>query len=145
MQQAAGLPNVRFLPLQPAERFNALLNLADIHLLIQQPRGSHAFMPSKLTGMLASERPVVATGLPGSSLAQVIRECGQMLVAPEPGAIVQAIVALACDPERRKRMGLSGRTYAERYWRKSTVLSDFEHTLEQARDDGSAHDPVRAS
>jgi colanic acid biosynthesis glycosyl transferase WcaI len=33
---ARDLPNVRFLPLQPPERLNALLNLADVHVLPQK-------------------------------------------------------------------------------------------------------------
>src|SRR5437879_3671640 len=58
---ARELPNVRFLPLQPPERLNALLNLADVHALPQKPAVADLVMPSKLIGMLASGRPVVAT------------------------------------------------------------------------------------
>ena len=47
--------NLSFLPLQPADRLNDLLNLADIHLLPQLGGAANLVMPSKLTGMLASE------------------------------------------------------------------------------------------
>ena len=57
------LPNVKLLPLQPAEKLNDLLNLADIHLLPQRADVADLVMPSKLTGMLASGRPVVATAV----------------------------------------------------------------------------------
>ena len=46
MRLSAGLPNIRFLALQPAERLNELLNVADIHLLPQRAevgRSRHAF------------------------------------------------------------------------------------------------------
>src|ERR1035437_4905755 len=56
-----GLPDLPFLPLQPLDRLNDLLNLADIHLLLQRPLASGFLMPSKLAGMLASGRPIVAT------------------------------------------------------------------------------------
>ncbi len=46
--------NLSFLPLQPADRLNDLLNLADIHLLPQLGGAANLVMPSKLTGMLAS-------------------------------------------------------------------------------------------
>ncbi len=55
----AGLSNVRFLDLQPVERLSELLAMADIHLLPQRADAADLVMPFKLTGMLASGRPVV--------------------------------------------------------------------------------------
>ena len=60
------------LPLQPADRLNELLNLADIHLLPQRADAADLVMPSKLTGMMASGRAVLATASPGTQLATVI-------------------------------------------------------------------------
>jgi len=54
--------NVIWIPLQPLERLNDLLNMADIHLLPQRSGAADLLMPSKLTGMLSSGRPVVAYG-----------------------------------------------------------------------------------
>ena len=51
-----GAANVRFLPLQSADRLNELLNLADIHLLPQLGDAADLVMPSKLTGIMASGR-----------------------------------------------------------------------------------------
>jgi len=51
---AAGLANVRFMPLQPAARVSDLLAMADIHLLPQSPDAADLVLPSKLSGMLAS-------------------------------------------------------------------------------------------
>ena len=65
---AQGMPNVRFLNLQPYERLNALLNLADIHLLPQVANAADLVMPSKLKGMFASGRAVIATA-----------ECGKLM------------------------------------------------------------------
>ena len=56
-----GLPNVRHLPLQPMERLNDWLNAADIHLLPQKAEAADLVLPSKLLGILASGRPVVAS------------------------------------------------------------------------------------
>ena len=57
---SSGLNNVRFIPLQPLQELNRLLNLADIHLLPQKPEAADLVMPSKLTGMFASGKPVIA-------------------------------------------------------------------------------------
>src|SRR3546814_1609320 len=61
-----GLPHVAFLGLQPVERLNELLNLADLHLLPQRADAADLVMPSKLGGMLASGRPVIAGAHPGT-------------------------------------------------------------------------------
>src|SRR5207244_12886087 len=91
---ARDLPNVRFLPLQPPERLNALLNLADIHVLPQKPSVADLVMPSKLLGMLASGRPVVVTARQGSELAAVVGQCGVVVPPENPSALAAAIAAL---------------------------------------------------
>ncbi|HEY4135423.1 MAG TPA: glycosyltransferase WbuB, partial [Alphaproteobacteria bacterium] len=73
---ARGLANVRFLPLQPLERLGDLLNLADVHLLPQRADAADLVMPSKLGGMLATGRPVVAGAHPGTQVATAVSDCG---------------------------------------------------------------------
>ena len=77
--QCADLPNVRLLPLQPLERLGDLLNMADVHLLPQLPDVADLVMPSKLTGMLASGRPVLAIADPGTELAHVVTSRGKVV------------------------------------------------------------------
>jgi len=111
---AAGLDNIRFLDLQPAAELNALLNLADIHLLPQLRDAADLVMPSKLVGMLASGRPVIAAAIPGTEIASIVVGCG---IVPEPecaDGFAQSITVLASDAERRNRLGAAGRAYAER-------------------------------
>ena len=67
-----GAANVTMLPLQPYDRLNDLLNAADIHLLPQRPDAADLVMPSKLTGMLASGRPVIATAAAGTQVAMAL-------------------------------------------------------------------------
>jgi colanic acid biosynthesis glycosyl transferase WcaI len=111
---AAGLDNVRFIDLQPASNLNVLLNMADIHVLPQLRGAAELVMPSKLTGMLASGRPVVAAGAPGSEVAGIVVGCG-IVTEPEcADGFAQAISALAKDAERRHSLGAAARDYAER-------------------------------
>jgi putative colanic acid biosynthesis glycosyltransferase WcaI len=126
MKQASGLANVHFLPLQPPEQFNALLNLADIHLLIQEPRAFDAFMPSKLTGMLASGRPVIATFPEDSEVAGTLKGCGVLVAPGNSRALAEAIVAVAENPALRSQMGRVARDRAVALWEKQRVLSTFE-------------------
>jgi colanic acid biosynthesis glycosyl transferase WcaI len=126
---AQELPNVRFLPLQPPERWNALLNLADVHALPQKPAVADLVMPSKLIGMLASGRPVVATVHDGSEVAAVVRQCGIVVPPENPLALAAAIAALSEDAARRKRLGAKARAYASQHFQREAILGDFELRL----------------
>jgi colanic acid biosynthesis glycosyl transferase WcaI len=111
---ARGLDNVRFLDLRPVDELNELLNTADIHLLPQLRGAADLVMPSKLVGMLASGRPVVAAAIPGTEIASIVIGCG-IVTEPEcAGGFAQAITALADDVPRRHRLGQAARAYAER-------------------------------
>jgi colanic acid biosynthesis glycosyl transferase WcaI len=128
-QDYEGLSNVIWLPLQPAARLNELLNLADIHLLIQLAGVADLVMPSKLTGMLASARPVVATAKAGSQIAEVVAQCGIAVPPGDASALATAVRALGTDLERRQRLGKAGRDYAVRTIDLSSVLREFERAL----------------
>ena len=125
----AGLRNVQFLDLQPVELLGDLLGLADIHLLPQRADVADLVMPSKLTGMLASGRCVVATAHAGTELANVVQNCG-LVVPPEQAQLfAKAIANLAGNAELRASLGAAGRAYAEAYLNIDAVLGKFEAEL----------------
>jgi colanic acid biosynthesis glycosyl transferase WcaI len=138
IQECAGLPNVRMLPLQPAARLGELLAGADVHLLPQQASVADLVMPSKLTGMLSSGRAVVATANPRTELAQVVSKCGIVVPPGDLIAFVDAIVSLAQSPELRARLGRAGRRYAEENLARDRVLVGFEQALKRCINESSA-------
>lgn len=126
---AGGLANVRFLPLQPVERLNDLLNLADIHLLPQRADAADLVMPSKLSGMLASGRPVIAGANPGTQVAAEVAGAG-LVVPPDDGAALAAAVRrLAGDGAERARLGAEARARALARWERDAVLTRLEAML----------------
>lgn len=127
--RCAGLANVRFLDLQPAERLGELLAMADIHLLPQRADAADLVMPSKLTGMLASGRPVVATAHVGTELATVVQDCGLVVPPEQAEAFADAITKLANDAALRSRLGAVGRAYAVANLDRDAVLAGFEQAL----------------
>jgi colanic acid biosynthesis glycosyl transferase WcaI len=131
-----GLNNVSFLPLQPLERLPELLGTADIHLLPQRPEAADLVLPSKLTGMLASGRPVVAMAETGSGLADEVEGCGAA-VAPTSEAMAQAVLALSADDTQRRVLGAAARRRAELRWRKDSIISQFEVEAAQIVQGGS--------
>ncbi len=128
MAMATGLPNIRWIPLQPAERLNDLLNLADVHLLPQRADAADLVMPSKLTGMLASGRPVIATAEPETQVGRVVGGCGVLVPPGDGAALARAIVDLAADPARRQGLGAAARAYAETHLAREAIMGRFETT-----------------
>ena len=125
-ERAKGLPNIRFYPLQPFERLNELLNLADIHLLPQRADAADLVMPSKLSGMLASGKAVIATVHPESELGTVIRAAGLLTPPEDAKALFDALERLAQDIALRDTLGQKGRTWVLDHWAKEKILSSFE-------------------
>jgi colanic acid biosynthesis glycosyl transferase WcaI len=123
LEEAAGqLPNLLLLPLQPFERLGCLLGLADMHLLPQSPEAEDLVLPSKLTGMLASGRPVIATCRAGTEIATVVSECGLVVPPGDGAALAAAIEQLADDSAQRTLLGQQARGYAEENLARDAVL-----------------------
>ncbi|QIG81820.1 WcaI family glycosyltransferase [Sphingosinithalassobacter tenebrarum] len=129
LDSSADLDNIEFRDLQPRERLSELLGMASVHLLPQIAGAADLVLPSKLTNMLASGRPVAATALPGTGLATEVEGCG---ILTEPGnaeAFAGAIEQLIDDDELRDRFGQVARARAEERWSRGKILERFEEQL----------------
>jgi len=126
---AKDLRNIRWLPLQPIEQLNDLLNMADIHLLPQRADAADLVMPSKLTGMLASGRPVISTANKDTQVAKVIEKSGIIVPPGDVCGLVKAIESLSKDNELREQLGQNARAYAVKNLGLEEVLSRFERAL----------------
>jgi len=125
------LNNVRLLPLQPVDQLNELLGLADIHLLPQSPEAEDLVLPSKLTGMLSSGRPIIATCRADTEIASVVSQCG-IVVAPENAeALAKAIELLADDPGQRALRGQVARAYADEHLTQAAILGRLVDEMNQ--------------
>lgn len=130
-RQCAGMTNVRFLDLQPMERLGELLRTADIHLLPQRADAADLVMPSKLTGMLASGRCVVASAHVGTEVEMVVKGKGLVVPPEDAKAFSEAILQLSRDAAQRDVFGRNGRSYAEQHLDKDAVLRAFEAELDK--------------
>lgn len=126
---ASNLLNLCFLPLQPIDMLNSLLNIADIHILPQKQNLSHLVMPSKLTGMLASGRPVVAMIEQGTGVAEIVENCGLIIPPGDTKSLVDGLIWLTENTAKRHMLGKAARAYAEKNLDKEKILSEFESLL----------------
>ncbi|MFM0057527.1 glycosyltransferase WbuB [Paraburkholderia phytofirmans] len=128
-ERCSRLTNCVFLPLQPLDRLNELLNLADIHVLPQRGDAADLVMPSKLTGMFASGRATVAMARRGTALYEAVAPRGVVVPPDNLKALTAAITALANDAERRAALGKAARAYAERTLSPESTIRTFEERL----------------
>ena len=126
---AKDLKNIIWLPLQPLERLNDFLNVADIHLLPQLAGAADLVMPSKLTGMLASGKPIIATADVYTQVEKVVQGCGVVVAPGDNTAFSQSIKTLSEDVELRERLGVKARKYADNNLQYEVIMKKFEKEL----------------
>lgn len=128
MKYAEHLKNILWLPLQPPELLNQMLNLADIHLLPQREGLGELMKPSKLLGMQASGRAIVAMADPDTELNDEVSKCGIVVRPGDINNFAIAIKYLAKNTHERVRMGEVARSLSLKY-SKDRVLLMFDHEL----------------
>lgn len=127
-----GLRNVLFKPPQSPEDFPALLALADVHLVIQKKGVAEAFMPSKLTGILAVGGTAIITADEDTELGRLVKNNPgiAVLVPPENQGLFQEALRTELSNDRDDaRINPVARNYAERYLATDGILSQFEKVL----------------
>lgn len=141
-EQAAGLDNIHFHDLQPRECLSDLLGLASVHLLPQIGGAADLVLPSKLTNMLASGRPIIATALEGTGLANEVEGCGVITPPGDGMAFAAAIDDLLDREDERGRLSAEARSRAVASWSQARILGQFHsHLTELSRGVGRSATP----
>ena len=124
-----GLANVRVIGIQDEARFARLLSTADMHLMPQRAEAADLVLPSKLGGMLASGRPVIAMARPSTGIAVELQDAGQ-IVNPESFLdLAHAIESFSHSRTLRKDLGAKASQRAKLLWNKATILNILELQL----------------
>ena len=94
------LANVRLLPLQSAEKYQAMLRAADVALVTQMPGTGQVCFPSKLLSVLSAGLPVITTADETSDLARAVRDgdFGMNVPAASPTELAGALQRAARNP-----------------------------------------------
>jgi colanic acid biosynthesis glycosyl transferase WcaI len=129
MNEAKGLDNIKFIPLQPYKQLNELLNMADVHLLPQREGVADLVMPSKLSGILASGRSILATANLSTQVAQTVKNAGLVVPPGNVDAFVEALLVMESSIEKRNEWGKQARKMAVQEWDKEQILLRFEQNL----------------
>jgi len=92
-QEAAGLPNLDFLPLATEQSYPDVLAASDVLLLNERAGVTEMSLPSKLTSYFASGRPVAAAVTPTGFTARELARAGAAdpVLPDDPAALVQLV------------------------------------------------------
>lgn len=124
------LKNVIFFPLQPMEKFNQFLNMADVHLVIQKAKASDLVMPSKLTTILSVGGLALITSNSDSGLYQLVDKykMGILINADDQNSLNEGI-RQALTAKDSVALMRSARNYAENFLEINNVMKTFELSI----------------
>jgi len=142
--QSANSANVRFLPFRPVEEIPHVMMAGDVHIVTVRRGLEGVVVPSKLYGILAAGRPVLAVADPRSDAARIVRESGCGLTADpdDPESVAAAIRELRSDPARLNQMGYRGKEAAQKYARVNELqrfLGVMEEAVHESNGGGGHH------
>jgi glycosyltransferase involved in cell wall biosynthesis len=130
---AGGSSNVRFLPFFPANKISSVLAAADIHIVTVKRGLEGVVVPSKMYGILAAGRPIVAVAPAESDAATLALRQGFGVAADpdKPEELVAALRALMNDPPRIAALGAAAQAASFDYDRVNE-LRKFVEIIEEA-------------
>ena len=119
---------IQILPYQSRHRLGESLSAADLHVVSMHESISGCLCPSKLYGILAAGRPVLAIASDSTDLAQTVLEhdIGWCCEPGDPAAIVESIATAADAAHLLSEMGNRARLIAKDRFDRKVVMSQFE-------------------
>jgi len=122
------LRNVRFLPMQPRERYAQILAASDVCLVPLDAALRTPVVPGKLQSIMASGRPAITIVHPGGDTPKLVDESGGGINVPpgQPHILAEVIRRLKVDPAWRDRMGRRARAFAEAHFSIARCADSYE-------------------
>ena len=98
-----------------------------MHFLFQKTEVLDTVMPSKLLGMMASEKPSIVTGNINSEVKTIFDKsnCGIYLGSNDATVIYNEILKLKSNNALQNEMGRSARQYVLQHFSEDKVLSKY--------------------
>lgn len=130
---AREISNVRFHPFFPSSKISSVLAAADAHLITVKRGLEGVVVPSKMYGILAAGKPIVAVAPRECDIVSIGEREGFAIGADpdEPSQFANSTRQIARDPELLRKMGLAAAAAAPTFER-SKELRKLVSILEDA-------------
>jgi colanic acid biosynthesis glycosyl transferase WcaI len=119
----ATIPNVRFLPFFPASKIPSVLAAADAHVITVKRGLEGVVVPSKMYGILAAGKPIVALAPPECDVVSLGKQKGFSISAdPDDLAeFVDSVRRMVRDPQQTRKMEKAAVAAASEYDREQEL------------------------
>jgi glycosyltransferase involved in cell wall biosynthesis len=122
---------VRFLPYQMRDKLPLSLSSADLHVVGLAKGLAGYVVPSRLYGILAAGRPVIAAAEDESETGRLVREigCGVVIEPGRPELLARTIRAAREGAFELEEMGRRGREYVVREADRSVAMERYRSVV----------------
>jgi colanic acid biosynthesis glycosyl transferase WcaI len=123
----------RFLPYQERSVLKLSLGVPDVHLISLRPELEGLIVPSKLYGIAAAGRPIIAVIAYDGEVARLVRrhDCGVVVAPGEGELLADTLRRLRADPSRLGEMGHHARGMLDAHFTRRCALERWRSLLEQ--------------
>ena len=125
---ASTLANVSTADFAPRDHLSETLGAADLHLILLKKGLAQSSTPSKMYGILAAGRPVLASIDENSEVSNTIEAAGAGRSVPpqDPSSFLTALEEMLAEPSRLAEMGRSGRAFLDEKFTPAAQAAAFD-------------------
>jgi colanic acid biosynthesis glycosyl transferase WcaI len=122
----------RFIPYQERARLKFSLSVADVHWISLKPELEGLIVPSKLYGIAAAGRPIIAITARDGEIARLVREhdCGFVIEPGDAQTLAETLARVLAERDGLAAMGLRARKMLESHFTRRQALQRWRGLLE---------------
>jgi colanic acid biosynthesis glycosyl transferase WcaI len=126
------LGSFRFMDYQDQSTLGLLLCVPDVHWISLLPQVEGLIVPSKIYGIAAASRPVIAICDKDGEIARLVEQhqCGDVVEPGNPDALVNLILRLPADTAMRAEMGRHARAMLDAHFTRRQALERWRDLLQ---------------
>jgi len=123
-----------FLPYQSDELLKYSLSVPDVHWISLRPELEGLIVPSKVYGIAAAGRPIIAVTAKGGEIARLVKayDCGIVVEPGNADEMVTAIIRLSTDTAAATVMGRQSRAMLEAKFTRRHALASWKQVVDRA-------------
>jgi glycosyltransferase involved in cell wall biosynthesis len=127
-----GLTNFRFMDYQDQADLKSSLGVPDVHWISLRPEVEGLIVPSKIYGIAAAGRPVIAICAKDGEISKMVQQyqCGIVVEPKDANTLVDSILQLSNDMALRTKMGQQARAMLDANFTRQEALQRWRSLVQ---------------
>ena len=123
----------RFLPYQRDEDLKYSLSVPDVHWISLRPELEGLIVPSKIYGIAAAGRPIIAVTAKNGEIANLVKayDCGVVVEPGNSDELVKVITDLSSNVTAREMMGRRARAMLEANFTRQRAFQNWSRVVDR--------------